>query len=490
VFKKINNKLYSLVKKSYRQATNLTEDGLSEISVQFDRLRDERFCLGITGLSQSGKSTFITSLINQLMQHDTASLPGFSPVLSDRLIGVKMHPLEDKGLLAFPYDEAYQRIANPSPQWPIPTENISGCLLELILAKPRGQLNPFSREQFSLWLEIRDYPGEWLLDLPLREMNYSQWCSQCSVQYGQSPRKEILGEFLEELQKLDPLSTVDDDILLRLHGRYIEFLKQCKDNVNSLSLIQPGRFLIPGDISDADILLFIPLLNIGRYTDVQLQDAPKNSYFKVCESRYQRYIKELIDPFYQSFFRRIDRQLVLVDVVNTLHAGPEAFDDMQQALSNITDSFAYGKQSRFSQLFSPKIDKVVFVATKIDQVLSEDHESVRQLLGHLIRKAYKSAQHEGVIPECEATAAVRSSNEVKHDGEQGVSGFDISGQPIGYIQPSIPVRIPDDDEWQAFLEWHVPKLSPPKGLSAVNHDSIPHIRMDTVLNLLIGDKCQ
>jgi hypothetical protein len=85
---------------------------------------------------------------------------------------------------------------------------------------------------------------------------------------------------------------------------------------------------------------------------------------------------------------------------------------------------------------------------------------------------------------------VRSSNEVKHDREQGVSGFDISGQPIGYMHPSIPVRIPDDDEWQAFLEWHVPKLSPPKGLSAVNHDSIPHIRMDTVLNLLIGDKCQ
>jgi predicted YcjX-like family ATPase len=487
---KINNKLSSLVKRSYRQAANHTEDGLSEISTQFDRLRDKRFCIGITGLSQSGKSTFITSLVNQLLQHDTASLPGFSPVLSDRLLSVKMHPLEDKALLAFPYAEAYQRIANPKPQWPLPTKNMSGCLLELRLSKLGGHLNPFSRKQYSLWLEIRDYPGEWLLDLPLREMSYAQWCSQCSLQYSHSPRKEILAGLLKELQQLDPLAAVDDEVLRRLNSQFFEFLKQCKDSANSLSLIQPGRFLIPGDIPDTELLMFIPLLNIDLYTDAQLQDAPNNSYFKLCETRYQRYIKELIDPFYQSFFRRIDRQVVLVDVVNALHAGPAALDDMQQALSNITDSFAYGKQSRFSQLFSPKIDKVVFAATKIDQVLSEDHESVRQLLGHVIRQAYKSAQHEGVIPECEATAAVRSSHEVKHNGEQGISGLDSSGQPVGYVHPSIPVRMPDGDEWQAFVEWQIPKLNPPKGLSAVNNDPIPHIRMDTVLNMLIGDKCQ
>jgi predicted YcjX-like family ATPase len=487
---KINNKLSSLVKKSYQQAANLTGGGLREMSTQFDRLRDKRFCLGITGLSQSGKSTFITSLINQLLEHDCAALAGFSPVLSERLLGVKMHPLEDKALSTFPYAEAYQRMAGSSPQWPLSTQNISGCLLELRLSKPRGQLNPLRREQYSLWLELRDYPGEWLLDLPLREMTYSQWCSQCSGQYNASPRKEILAALPMKFEPLDPLAIADDVTLQRLHYHFVEFLKACKNSSNSLSLIQPGRFLIPGDIPDAEILWFIPLLNLGQYSDLQLQNAPQNTYFKVCQARYQRYIKELIDPFYQSFFRRIDRQLVLVDVVNALHAGPSAVDDMQQALSNITDSFAYGKQSRFVQLFSPKIDKVVFAATKIDQVLSEDHESVRQLLGQVVRAAYKSAQHQGVVPECEATAAVRSSHEVRHKGEQGIAGFDTSGEPIGYVHPSIPVRIPEGDEWQAFLEWHMPTLNPPKGLAAVNHNPIPHIRMDTVLNMLIGDKCQ
>jgi len=40
------------------------------------------------------------------------------------------------------------------------------------------------------------------------------------------------------------------------------------------------------------------------------------------------------------------------------------------------------------------------------------------------------------------------------------------------------------------MEWKIPELNPPQGLSSKNHDPIPHIRMDTILNTLIGDKCQ
>ena len=485
-----HGKLSQLLKTSYKEASALTGDTLTKISNQIDRLSDERFCLGITGLSQSGKSTFITSLINQLLHHDTSNLPGFSPVLSERLIGVKVHPLEDGALPPFPYEEAYEKITRPKPQWPESTVNTSGCLLELKLKKSDGQINPFSRESYSLFLEIRDYPGEWLLDLPLRDMSYSRWSSQCNAQYTQQPRKEILGSLLEQLQQLDPLAEADNEVLKRLHSDYLAFLKKCKHSDKSLSLIQPGRFLIPGDIPDADVLFFIPLLKVASYTEDQLEAAAENSYFKLCEKRYKRYIKELIDPFYKKFFHRIDRQLVIVDVVNALNAGPAYVDDMRQAVSNITDSFAYARQNRVFQLFNPKIDKVVFVASKIDQVLSEDHESVRQLLGQLIRQAYKSAQHEGVFPECEAAAAVRSSREVKHEGERGITGADSKGEPIGYMHPTIPPRIPEGDEWQAFVDWKIPTLSPPRGLSSTNNDSIPHIRMDTVLNILIGDKCQ
>jgi len=463
------------------------------VSQKMSELSDQRFCIGITGLSQSGKSTFITSLINQLLQHETSSLPGFSPVLNGRLLNVKMHPLEDLSLPSFPYDDAYKGLTNPEPQWPKSTEDISGCLLELRLAKKVSKLNPFGREQFSLFLEIRDYPGEWLLDLPLRDMSYSRWCAQCNAQYNQQPRTELLGDLLTDLQQLDPLAEVDEEKLNALHMRFVQFLHDCKrgeeSGRKSLSLIQPGRFLIPGAVKDIDVLCFIPLLKSGSYSEGQLATASHNSYFKVCERRYQSYIKDLVEPFYKTFFRRINRQLILVDVVSALNAGPEYLDDMRQALTNITDSFAYGSQNRLLQLFRPKIDKVIFAATKIDQVVSEDHDSVRKLLSLIVSQAYKNAQHEGVKPSCEATAAVRSSKEIDHKGEKGITGTDCHGSPIGYTHPTIPARIPEGDEWKPFLDWTIPALKPPKGLSYQNSDPIPHIRIDTVLNALIGDKC-
>ncbi|MFD2230653.1 YcjX family protein [Alkalimarinus sediminis] len=465
--------------------SKLTDDGLASM----DKLRDRRFCIGVTGLSQSGKSTFITSLINQLQQYKTSNLPGFSPVLTERLLNVKVHPLEDATLPSFPYDDAYKRLTGSDPQWPIPTKNISGCLLELRLAKRVSKLNPFGRDQFSLFLEIRDYPGEWLLDLPLLETSFSRWCSQCNAQYTQSPRSELLGDLLDDLQQIDPLAEADEAYLDSLNGRFIEFLNNCKYKGKGLSLIQPGRFLIPGDVQDSSILCFVPLLKGGNYTEGQLAAASESSYFKVCERRYKRYIKELVRPFYKKFFSRIDRQLVLVDVVNALNGGPDYVDDMRHALTNITDSFAYGNQNRLFQLFNPKIDKVVFAATKIDQVVSEDHESVRQLLAVLVSQAYKNAQHEGVNPICEATAAVRSSKEIDHSGERGIAGVGIDGSPIGYTHPTIPSRIPEGKEWQPFIDWKIPALKPPKGLSYQNADAIPHIRLDTVLNILVGDKC-
>ncbi len=471
--------------RTYEKMGTLTKDSLAGI----EKLRDKRFCIGITGLSQSGKSTFITSLINQLQQHKTSSLPGFSPVLSERLLNVKIHPLDDKHLLPFPYEESYRGITGLDPQWPDSTKDLSGCLLELRLAKGARKLTPFSGEQSSLYLEIRDYPGEWLLDLPLRDMTYSRWCAQCNAQYNQHPRTELLGGLLNELQQLDPLATVDETKLNTLNTRFVKFLHDCKYSDRSLSLIQPGRFLIPGDVEDLSVLCFVPLLKCGSYTEGQLDAADENTYFKFCERRYKRYVKELVEPFYKTFFSRIDRQLILVDVVSALNAGPEYVDDMRQALTNITDSFAYGRQNRFLQLFKPKIDKVVFAATKIDQVVSEDHEAVRQLLSLLVKQAYNNAQHEGVLPLCEAAAAVRSSKEVEHDGEQGITGVSLDGSPIGYMHPTIPPRIPEGDEWKPFTEWRIPLLKPPKGLSYQNADSIPHIRLDTVLNALIGDKC-
>ncbi len=450
------------------------------------RLFDTKICVGVTGLSRSGKSTFITSLINQLEQYDKANLPGFSPVLTERLMGTKHHPLKDQSLAVFPYEQSYAAIASASPTWPEPTTGLSGCEIELKIRQRSKWYKPLASDTAKVRVEIRDYPGEWLLDLPLLRMDYQRWCAQCSTQFTSGPRVKLLGPLLEDLQSIDPLEDADLGELKQLTARYKRFLHECKQATNSLSLIQPGRFLIPGVSGDNQLLEFIPLLRCGNYTERQLKNASKRSWYKVCQHRYQRYVKELVKPFHADYCASVERQLVLVDVVNALNGGPDYVDDMRQALANITECFSYGTGS----IFSRKIDKVVFAATKSDQVLSEDHDAVRQLLSLIVRQAYKAAQYEGVEPVCEAIASVRASREVSEQGETGVAGIGSNGEPIGYIHPRIPDRLPEGEEWQPYTDWKIPALQPPKGLSARNGDVIPHIRLDTVLNALIGDKCK
>lgn len=483
-----NKNVVNRLNKSYLdKASKFVNQRTELFSTTLKRLSHRHICLGITGLSQSGKSTFVTSLIDQLINYKTSSLSGFAPVLEKRLMGVKLLPLGNKNINDFPYQESIAGLKQQHPNWPSSTTDISGCVLELKLQKATTPLNPFSKGSFSLFIELRDYPGEWLLDLPLRNMDYARWCGQCSAQFNREPRKQILGDLLLDLQNIDPMDPVDFAVLAALKKRFVNFLEQCKAGERPLSLIQPGRFLMPGHVDDETLLCFVPLLKAGSFTDGQLEAAPENSYFKVCEQRYKAYIKQLVEPFYKDFFSAIDRQLVLVDVVTALNSGPLYLDDMRQALSNISDSFSYGPQNRITQLFTPKIDKVVFAATKADQIVSADHSSLVKLLESLVDHAYKTAQYEGVPPTVVAVAGVRSSIEIEHEDDAALSGFDEAFAAMGYVHPPIPSSISKNTPYQGFKDWKIPKFNPP--ILADENQAVPHIRIDSVLNSLVGDKC-
>ena len=285
---------------------------------------------------------------------------------------------------------------------------------------------------------------------------------------------------------------MDDNKLKAICDGFKEFLRHCKDHTNNLSLIQPGRFLIPGDVpADDASLAFVPLLKAASYTQGQLENSPKSSCYHKFTANYKKYVKQHVRPFYADFCKNVDRQIVLVDVIDALTGGAEYQDDMTRALANIIDTFSWGKQSNVRRMlgFEPRIGKVAFAATKLDQVVSEDHDPVRDLLSSVVRAAYQRAQYEGIEPICESIAAIRCSKEIIQDGDPGITGKGRDGQNIICVHPRIPSRWPEDDDWQLFCGWKFPPLYPPSGLSARNHDPIPHIRLDRILQALIGDKC-
>src|SRR2546430_1208290 len=57
---------------------------------------------------------------------------------------------------------------------------------------------------------------------------------------------------------------------------------------------------------------------------------------------------------------RLDRQIVLVDVLAALDAGPGALADLEAALDRVLSAFRAGRNSLVSRLLRPRIDRVLF----------------------------------------------------------------------------------------------------------------------------------
>ncbi|MRI34742.1 ATPase [Endozoicomonas sp. OPT23] len=481
-------KLQSRLKASLQSVARSTAETFDK---GYDRLLDRRVCLGVTGFSGSGKSTFITSLIHQLRHFPEATLPAFSPALQGRLLGVEVHSMNGAGQKDFPFTKAQKALSGGVQQWPESTRNLSSCLLELRL-KPRKTHFGFSaRKVERLFVEIRDYPGEWLLDLPLLGMNFQQWCLDCQSLYRESPRRELLGDLFIELAELDPFAIADMDLIESLHQRFITFLQQCSHPDTGLSLVQPGRFLLSGDSKPP---VFLPLLTpkLKQLNPEDWKNADDNSYIKVLEKAYNQYLNEQVEPFYKEHFSGIDRQVVLVDVLKALNVGKYSMEDMQLALTRVLDSFQFGQNSLLSRLFSPRIEKVLFVASKIDQVLPEQHENVRALTAAIVQSAYRKATFEQVDVQCEATASVRATTIYQKNDRAMLQGLFINDDesvPGLMAHPDIPSTLPDDQGWQRFQSWRLRKLLPPANLQLTDGGALPHIRLDVVIRELIGDKC-
>ena len=150
----------------------------NELTSLVNRGMDRHLRLAVTGLSRSGKTAFITAFVNQLLHvHSGARMPLFSPVREERLLGVKRIPQRDLGIQRFTYDEGLAQLYGTPPSWPTPTRGVSEIRLALRYRSNDSLLRHF-KDTSTLYLEIVDYPGEWLLDLPMLEQDYLAWSRQ------------------------------------------------------------------------------------------------------------------------------------------------------------------------------------------------------------------------------------------------------------------------------------------------------------------------
>ena len=441
--------------------------------------RQQILRLAVTGLRQGGKTVFVTALVHHLLSG--RELPFLAVAQEGRLLGARLLPPRPGDLPAFPFAAARAALTAPEPRWPEPTRSLSALRLELRFAI-KGMLRRRLGPHRSLILMIVDYPGEWLLDLPLLEQTYEAW-SSATLDLAEAPaRAPLAAAWRRFLAGLDLAAPGAPELAAQAAAMYTAYLKRCQEA--GLGLLQPGRFTMPAEAADAGLMQFCP---------VPPGPAPDGSLRDLMRRRYDRYCAEVVAPFYRDHFSRFDRQIVLVDLLSTLNRGPACFGDLQATLDMVMRSFRYGSSGLIARLFRPRIDTLLFAASKADHVAYNQHNNLRLLLERLVGDAAARARFEGITPAFVSLAAHRSTDVVRteHHGQvlSCVRGrLKDEARETVLFPGEIPADLPSEEDWHAgrfrFRDFA------PRRLRLNGAGPPQHIRLDQALETLIGDRLQ
>lgn len=463
--------LKQVAKQSYQSAQTI-----------YERARQQHLTLAVTGLSRSGKTAFITSLVNQLMQGNAAEqLPLFDLVRERRLESVRQVEQPHFEVASFRYLSGLKRLAETPPQWPVATRNLSEIRLQLNYRSKEQSWLPGGEER-KLLLDIVDYPGEWLLDLPMLRQEFQQWSEQQWHLLEQEPRAALSQSWQQKVIALSGQEP-DDEALHQLAHDYGELLKQFKYE-HGLTQLQPGRMLMPGELEGTPALAFFPLPQ-----QKLLEGEEGEALWRILEGRFNYYVKHVVGAFYRNYFSRFDRQIVLVDCLTPLNQGAAQFQEMQNALASVMESFSYGQQNWLKQLFQPKIERVLIAATKADHVTQEQFSNLSSLLKELVQGGLRYVSGYDIKTESQALAAIRSTR-FGHvqQGKARVPALKGNrledGQTLTLFPGEVPAKLPDDAYFSQhgfnFLEFAPePRHS--------EFSPLPHIGMDKALQYLLED---
>lgn len=440
--------------------------------------------LAVTGLSRAGKTVFITSLVHNLLSagHGANTMSNLTAARAGRLLAAQLQPEGAQEHPVFPYKDNLAHMTAEQPHWPGHTESISRIDLGLRFRPEtvRGMLSGG-----KLTIELVDYPGEWLLDLPLLKTSFAEWSTSVLASCSEGPRALLAAEWLRFVGSNPGDNPAEPQTARRGHDLYKRFLHACRDEAG-LAFLQPARFIRPGDQPDAPLMWFCPVLLGGGA-------AKPGSLGELMEKRYEAYKEKVVTPFFQNHFRKFDRQIVLVDVLAALHGGWHVFKDVEAALDVVSRCFTYGSANWFTSWFRPSIEKVLFAATKADHVTAPQREHLRELLRKMALEPAGRAKYEGATAETMAISSVVCTN----DDSAVIDGRQVEvvvGKPVDEARQVkvFPGAIPITPPERAFFGTRFagyPVFQPPV-FSSVPADGIPHIKLDAALEFLLGDRLE
>ena len=451
--------------------------------------------LGVTGLSRAGKTVFITALVHNMLHG--GRLPMFEAYKSGRISRALLEPQPDDAVPRFQYEEHLSALIDERI-WPDSTRAISQLRLTIEYESASAWGRWLSPGKLSV--DIVDYPGEWLLDLPLLGKSYAEFSADSFALAHEPTHKDLAQEWISEAALVAPSEKADELTAQRLARSFTAYLRAGKADERALSTLPPGRFLMPGDLEGSPALTFAPLPNL------KADDLRAGSLGAMMERRYEAYKTYVIKPFFREHIARLDRQIVLIDAMQAMNAGGAVVADLERALTDILSCFRPGRANLLTGLIQRRIGRILVAATKADHLHHESHDRLQAIVRRVVERAIERADFSGADIDVLAMAAVRATREATvtqgketlpvivgtplkgekidgevFDGETETAIFpgDLPKNPNAIFEKSFA----QDDPAIRFVRFRPPRLErTAEGLTL----SLPHIRLDRALQFLIG----
>jgi predicted YcjX-like family ATPase len=317
-------------------------------------------------------------------------------------------------------------------------------------------------------------------------LDYGAWSARAFEEAREPARTPHAGRWLERAEALKD-SPVSEPEAQAVAEAFTAYLAACR--ADGLSGLAPGRFLMPGELEGSPALAFAPL-----------PPGPRKGLRREMDKRFEAYKRAVVKPFFEGHFAKLDRQVVLVDLLSAVSAGPPAVDDLRRALSRVLEAFRPGSASWLASLLGARrVDRLLFAATKADHLHHTQHGRLSDLLKALLREASDRAEFRGARTRAVAMAALRATTETEIERGGRTLGM-VRGRlaETGREAALFPGELPEDPSailgparagdtaWED-LDFRALAFAPPR-LGLRPGDGPPHIRLDRAADFLIGDR--
>lgn len=369
--------------------------------------------VAIVGASRSGKTVFLTSLLDHLRNHDprrfriqAAGLSGKGTARITNHEVLEVRP----GIEAFPY-ELFRTSLIQEAQWPKKTRDTYQYRIKI--HRDDSLLSRVGKSSHTSYLSFLDFPGERIADAPMTGATYEDWSdAMCKVLPAGGAFDPLVSAF--QLTVDDPKAS-DAAILLAYKAVLVERLRQFH------TAISPSTFLLCPEGTTPDMHLPAQALMeqrcLGLSAERQFCPLPAAVRARRPDlagrfgAAFEAYKSQLILPLYAAL-KDTDKLCLLVNIPEILQSGVAAYNDQVELLSQVV-AYCHPRKSLPQALFDTLyktvgkvliddryrpggIDTIAFVATQADRVRAGDMGRLKSLLGELQKHSTRSLPHVGL----------------------------------------------------------------------------------------------